>query len=79
METAGFLVDAGALRSFGETLTGAIEALEQKIYSYAGPFNINSPKQLGEVLFERLGRCPAPCGWGYFAGWAPWSSAAPWR
>lgn len=55
METAGFLVDAGALRSFGETLTGAIEALEQKIYSYAGPFNINSPKQLGEVLFERLG------------------------
>ena len=55
METAGFLVDAGALRSFGETLTGAIEALEQKIYSYAGPFNINSPKQLGEVLFDRLG------------------------
>ena len=55
MELAGFRVDAGALRSFGDTLTAAIETLEQQIYSYAGKFNINSPKQLGEVLFERLG------------------------
>ena len=55
MELAGFQVDAGMLRSFGETLTAAIETLEQQIYSYAGQFNINSPKQLGEVLFERLG------------------------
>lgn len=55
MELAGFRVDAGMLRSFGETLTAAIETLEQRIYSYAGPFNINSPKQLGEVLFEKLG------------------------
>ena len=55
MELAGFQVDAGMLRSFGETLTAAIETLEQRIYSYAGQFNINSPKQLGEVLFERLG------------------------
>ena len=55
MELAGFQVDAGMLRSFGETLTAAIEALEQRIYSYAGQFNINSPKQLGEVLFECLG------------------------
>ena len=48
-------VDAGALRSFGETLSAALGELEQKIYSYAGKFNINSPKQLGEVLFEKLG------------------------
>ena len=55
MERAGFRVDAGALVRFGETLTAALETLEQQIYSYAGKFNINSPKQLGEVLFEKLG------------------------
>ena len=55
MEAAGFRVDARALQSFGETLTAAIDALERQIYSYAGKFNINSPKQLGEVLFEKLG------------------------
>ena len=54
METAGFRVDARALRSFGETLTAAIGTLEQQIYSYAGEFNINSPKQLGKILFEDL-------------------------
>ena len=55
MEAAGFRVDARALQSFGETLTAAIDTLEQQIYSYAGKFNINSPKQLGEILFEKLG------------------------
>ncbi len=55
MELAGFRVDARMLQSFGETLSAAIAALEERIYSYAGRFNINSPKQLGEVLFERLG------------------------
>ncbi len=55
MELAGMLVDAKALREMGEVLTTAIESLEQQIYSYAGQFNINSPKQLGEVLFDRLG------------------------
>ena len=54
MELAGFRVDAQALRSLGEILTTAIETLEQKIYSYAGKFNINSPKQLGQILFEDL-------------------------
>ena len=54
MELAGFRVDAQALRSLGGILTTAIETLEQKIYSYAGKFNINSPKQLGQVLFEDL-------------------------
>lgn len=55
MELAGFRVDAKMLQSFGKTLTAAIAALEEKIGSYCGPFNINSPKQLGEVLFEKLG------------------------
>jgi len=55
MEAAGFRVDADALRSFGGTLTAALDTLEKTIYSHAGPFNINSPKQLGEVLFEKLG------------------------
>ncbi len=58
MELAGFRVDARMLQSFGETLTAAIDTLEQQIYSHAGRFNINSPKQLGEVLFERLGLPP---------------------
>ena len=55
MEAAGFQGDAGALREFGEKLGIAIGELEKRIYTYAGEFNINSPKQLGEVLFERLG------------------------
>ncbi len=55
MELAGFRVDARMLQSFGQTLTAAIAALEEKISSYCGPFNINSPRQLGEVLFEKLG------------------------
>ena len=55
MEAAGFRADERALQAFGETLTAAIDTLEQKIYSYAGKFNINSPKQLGEVLFDKLG------------------------
>ena len=55
MELVGFRVDAGALQAFGRELSGAIAALEEKIYTYAGKCNINSPKQLGEVLFDRLG------------------------
>ena len=55
MEQRGFLVDAKALSDFGESLTGTIRRLEQRIYDAAGaPFNINSPKQLGKVLFEDL-------------------------
>ena len=55
MELVGFRVDAGALQAFGRELSGAIAALEEKIYTYARKLNINSPKQLGEVLFDRLG------------------------
>ena len=55
MEKEGFLVDRQALYDFGENLNGDIEALQQSIWEHAGePFNINSPKQLGEVLFDRL-------------------------
>ena len=49
MELVGFRVDAGALQAFGRELSGAIAALEEKIYTYAGKFNINSPKQLGDA------------------------------
>ena len=56
MELAGCRVDKGALVSFGEMLSEKANALEQNIYSMAGEeFNINSPKQLGEILFGKLG------------------------
>ena len=56
MELAGCRVDAGALASFGELLAKRSGELETAIYDMAGgTFNINSPKQLGEVLFDRLG------------------------
>ena len=55
MEQAGFLVDRKALYDFGESLTSSIEQLQQSIWALAGePFNIQSPKQLGTILFERL-------------------------
>ena len=55
MERAGFLVDRKALYDFGESLTSSIEQLQQSIWALAGePFNIQSPKQLGNILFERL-------------------------
>ncbi|MDY3282228.1 DNA polymerase I [Dysosmobacter sp.] len=56
MEMAGCRVDAGALASFGELLAKRTAELEQAIYDMAGEtFNINSPKQLGEILFGKLG------------------------
>ena len=55
MEQAGFYVDRTALYEFGESLNGDIERLQESIWQHAGhAFNINSPKQLGEVLFEEL-------------------------
>ncbi len=55
MQEQGFMIDRAALSSFGESLTGTIAELERAIYAHAGcEFNINSPKQLGEVLFDRL-------------------------
>ena len=56
MERTGCRVDKGALVAFGQALAGRSGELEQSIYAMAGePFNINSPKQLGEILFGKLG------------------------
>ncbi|MCM1121196.1 MAG: DNA polymerase I [Eubacterium sp.] len=56
MERYGVLVKPAQLKAYGEALTGRIAELEQAIYQQAGSeFNINSPKQLGEILFARMG------------------------
>ena len=55
MEKAGFLIDREGLGRFGEKLGGQIEALQRNIWEITGEFNINSPKQLGEILFDGLG------------------------
>ena len=55
MEKEGILVRGEELRAYGEKLTGRISELEKEIWALAGrTFNINSPKQLGTVLFEDL-------------------------
>ncbi len=55
MEKSGFYVDRKALYDFGESLNAGINALQESIWGHAGhEFNINSPKQLGTVLFEEL-------------------------
>ncbi|MBQ8614374.1 MAG: DNA polymerase I [Ruminiclostridium sp.] len=56
MEKIGVEVDREALIEFGKRLTAEVEDLEQQIYVCAGEaFNISSPKQLGIILFEKLG------------------------
>lgn len=55
MENIGFGVDKTALERFSKKLESDIAALEERIYFLAGErFNINSPKQLGVILFEKL-------------------------
>ena len=55
MEAAGFFVDRKALYDFGESLNDGIAQPQQSIWNHAGhEFNINSPKQLGAVLFDEL-------------------------
>lgn len=55
MEAAGIRVEAEELKAYGERLQVRIGELEEKIYQEAGEtFNINSPKQLGVILFEKL-------------------------
>ena len=55
MELTGFRIDGAALARFGEDLQQRIVTLEQSIYHMAGEeFNINSPKQLGAILFDKL-------------------------
>ena len=56
MEREGICMDAAALQEYGKKLEGSIVELEKKIHEAAGEsFNINSPKQLGVILFEKLG------------------------
>ena len=55
MEQIGFFVDRKALYDFGESLNSGIGQLQESIWKHAGKeFNIQSPKQLGEVLFDEL-------------------------
>ncbi len=55
MEERGFKVDKNALDAFAETLSTSISEEEEAIWALAGErFNVNSPKQLGTVLFENL-------------------------
>lgn len=55
MEQAGISVNKTALAEYGQALKTGIDTLEQDIYQRAGEeFNINSPKQLGVILFEKL-------------------------
>ncbi len=56
MEKEGIAIDREALVDFGKRLSSEAEDLEQQIYVCAGePFNIASPKQLGGILFDKLG------------------------
>ncbi len=60
MEKRGFRIDSPSMIAYGETLSAVAADLEFRIFTYAGrTFNINSPKQLGEVLFDEL-KLPAP-------------------
>ncbi len=55
MEREGFRVDTAGLADFSETLEADAKKLEEAVFCEAGmEFNINSPKQLGDVLFDRL-------------------------
>ena len=59
MECRGILIDRAQLEAFGDMLSRRISDCETLIFSYSqGEFNINSPKQLGDVLFEKLGLPP---------------------
>ena len=56
MENVGFGVDRQGIADYGAALSAQIAQLEEEIYQAAGSrFNINSPKQLGKILFEDLG------------------------
>ena len=56
MELCGFLVDKNGLKALSQELKERIEVIEKEIYSLVGyEFNLNSPKQLGVALFEKLG------------------------
>ena len=68
MERRGIAVDREGLERFGRQLSAQAEILEQQIYDMAGErFNINSPKQLGTILFDKLG---LPAGKKTKTGWS---------
>ncbi len=59
MESIGVKVDRNTLLEIGRNLTEKLQQLESNIYEIAGEkFNINSPKQLGVILFEKIGLTP---------------------
>ena len=61
MECAGVTVDVDVLRDYADQLGAEVAGLERSIYQAAGgEFNLNSPKQLGEILFDRLQIDPNP-------------------
>jgi len=56
MEARGILVDRAYLAALSKEYHAELSAIEKKVYAHAGgEFNINSPKQLGDILFEKLG------------------------
>ncbi len=60
MECRGFRIDSASIVAYGQILSTVAADLESRIFMYAGRhFNINSPKQLGEILFDEL-QLPAP-------------------
>ncbi len=64
MEETGIRIETDVLAELSTRLAGRVEAIAQEIYALAGrQFNINSPQQLGKVLFEEM-ELPAPVKWG---------------
>jgi DNA polymerase-1 len=59
MEMEGIRIDLPLMESFSKKMAGELSSIEQRIYFIAGEeFNINSPKQLQEILFDKLGLKP---------------------
>jgi DNA polymerase-1 len=56
MENHGVLLDSGLLAGLSADFAGRMSTIEERVFELAGQrFNLNSPKQMGEVLFERMG------------------------